>query len=137
MMLISMNVNVIAPEAELNFLLKQALVKVPLFAFAMAMEDWRWKVFQGKINHSEYNSQWWENVESFQGLTPPRSRTSDHYFDPGMKFHVSANMPYIRYFLATLVQFQFHEAYCRMKGHSGPLYKCQVYNSKRVGQVLK
>jgi peptidyl-dipeptidase A len=128
------------PEAEINFLLKQALTKAPLIAFAVAMENWRWEVFRGNVKQPEYNARWWEYVERFQGLAPPTSARTTHteeYFDPGMKFHVSANMPYARYFLATFMQFQFHEAYCRIKGHAGPLHKCQVYNVKAVGRVLR
>ena len=42
-------------------------------------------------------------------------------FDPGAKYHVPANVPYTRYFLADILQFQFHRALAQAAaGCSGP-----------------
>src|SRR5439155_1618184 len=54
-------------------------------------------------------------------------------FDPGAKYHIPANVPYTRYFLARLLQFQFHRALCRIAGHRGPLHACSIHGSKAAG----
>ena len=63
----------------------------------------------------------------------PRSESD---FDPGAKYHVPANTPYSRYFLAHILQFQFHRAMCREAGHKGPLHTCSIYDNKAVGAKL-
>ena len=44
-----------------------------------------------------------------------------------------ANVPYPRYFLAHLYQFQVHRAACRQIGWKGPLHRCSVYDQKEMG----
>jgi peptidyl-dipeptidase A len=62
---------------------------------------------------------------------------SEKDFDPGAKFHVPANYPYTRYFLARILQFQFHKAMCETAGFKGPLHECSVYGNKTVGKRLQ
>jgi peptidyl-dipeptidase A len=69
-------------------------------------------------------------------VAPPVPR-SENDFDPGAKYHVAANVPYLRYFLADIYQFQFHRALCKAAGFKGPLYKCSIYGSKEAGQKLQ
>ena len=64
-----------------------------------------------------------------------RAREAD--FDPGAKYHVPANMPYTRYFLAHILQFQFHRALCREAGFTGPLHQCSIYGNKAVGREAR
>ena len=59
---------------------------------------------------------------------------SERDFDPGAKYHVAANVPYMRYFLARVLQFQFHRSWCRAAGWTGPLYRCSVYGNRAAGQ---
>jgi len=42
-------------------------------------------------------------------MAPPETRADD-LFDAGPKYHVPAGVPYIRYFVAHILQFQFHKA---------------------------
>ena len=42
-----------------------------------------------------------------------------------------------RYFLSYVLQFQFHKALCEEKNHTGPLYTCDIYNSKAAGNKLR
>ncbi len=42
-----------------------------------------------------------------------------------------------RYFVSLILTFQFHEALCKVGNHSGPLHKCDIYQSKEAGQKLK
>ncbi len=45
-------------------------------------------------------------------------------------------MPYTRYFLARILQFQFYRGMCRAAGHTGPLYRCSFFNNKAAGAKL-
>lgn len=79
---------------------------------------------------------WWELREKYQGIASPVPR-SENDFDPGAKYHVPANVPYARYFLAHILQFQFHRALCREAGFTGPLYQCSIYGNKKAGEKVK
>ena len=57
-------------------------------------------------------------------------------FDPPAKYHVPASVPYMRYFLASILQFQFHRALCKVAGHEGPLHTCSIYGNKAAGERL-
>ena len=70
----------------------------------------------------------------YQGLVPPGGDRPDNAFDPGAKYHVPGNVPYTRYFLAHIYQFQFHRAACEMAGWTGPLHRCSVYGNEEVGR---
>jgi peptidyl-dipeptidase A len=78
---------------------------------------------------------WWKLRELYQGVKAPNSRDSDA-FDPGAKYHVASFTPYSRYFLAHILQFQFHRALCKAAGFTGPLAECSIYGSKEAGNRL-
>jgi peptidyl-dipeptidase A len=61
---------------------------------------------------------------------------SEEDFDPGAKFHVPANVPYTRYFLADILQFQFHRALTKTAGCTEPLNRCSIYDNKEAGARL-
>lgn len=122
--------------ADIGFLLNRALDKVAFLPFGYLVDQWRWKVFSGEVGPNDYNKAWWELREKYQGIAPPVARTEQD-FDPGAKYHVPANTPYARYFLAHILQFQFHRALCREAGFSGPLYQCSIYGNKKAGEKLK
>ena len=123
-------------ENDIGLLLRQALDKVAFLPFGLLVDQWRWKVFSGEIDPSEYNDAWWRLRKEYQGIRPaaPRSETD---FDPGAKFHIPANTPYARYFLAHILQFQFHRALCQAAGIEGPLHRCSIFESGEAGQLLK
>lgn len=124
-----------APDADIGFLLKRALDKVAFLPFGYLVDQWRWKVFSGEVGPNDYNSAWWTLREKYQGVAPPAPR-SENDFDAGAKYHVAANVPYSRYFLAAILQFQFHRALCREAGFNGPLYQCSIYGNKKAGEKL-
>jgi peptidyl-dipeptidase A len=62
---------------------------------------------------------------------------SEADFDPGAKYHVPANVPYTRYFLAHILQFQLHRSLCRTAGYQGPLNRCSIYGNKEAGARLQ
>ncbi|CAI5789816.1 angiotensin-converting enzyme [Podarcis lilfordi] len=123
------------PESNINYLMSIALDKIAFLPFGYLMDQWRWKVFDGRIPYEEYNQQWWNLRLKYQGLCPPVPR-SEEDFDPGAKFHIPANVPYVRYFVSFIIQFQFHQALCNAAGHTGPLHKCDIYQSKKAGTIL-
>src|SRR5262245_31663429 len=125
-----------APSADLGLLMRMALDKVAFLPFGLLIDQWRWQVFSGKVRPQEYNKAWWELRKKYQGIVAPVERTEED-FDPGAKYHVPASVPYTRYFLATILQFQFHRALCRQAGHKGPLHRCSIYDNKEVGARLK
>ena len=104
--------------ADTGFLLQRALDKVAFLPFGYLVDQWRWKVFSGEVGPNDYNKAWWDLRAKYQGLAPPAPRTEQD-FDAGAKYHVPANTPYARYFLAAILQFQFHRALCREAGYSG------------------
>lgn len=123
-------------SADLGLLLRMALDKVAFLPFGYLIDQWRWKVFSGDVSPADYNKAWWELREKYQGVAPPVPR-SEANFDAGAKYHVASNTPYARYFLATILQFQFHRALCREAGYQGPLNRCSIYGNKEVGAKLK
>jgi peptidyl-dipeptidase A len=100
---------------DLGLLLHKALEKIAFLPFALMIDKWRWQVFSGEIPPEKYNEAWWQLRLKYQGVAPPVERTEAD-FDPGAKYHVPANMPYARYFLADILQFQFHRALAQVAG---------------------
>ena len=123
-------------SADIGFLLQRSLEKVAFLPFGYLVDQWRWKVFSGEVGPGDYNSAWWALREKYQGVSPPAPRTEQD-FDAGAKYHVPANTPYARYFLAAILQFQFHRALCKEAGFTGPLYQCSIYGNKKAGEKLK
>jgi peptidyl-dipeptidase A len=122
-------------EADIPLQLRTALDKVAFLPFALALDKWRWEVFSGEIKPADYNKAWWQLREKYQGVAPPIERTEAD-FDAGAKNHVPTNVPYIRYFLARIYQFQFYKAMCDASGYQGPLNRCSFYGSKAAGDKL-
>lgn len=123
------------PSADIPLLLRTALDKIAFLPFGLMIDKWRWEVFSGQIKPEDYNKAWWKLREKYQGVAPPVNRTEAD-FDPGAKYHIPDNTPYIRYFLARIYQFQFYKGMCEAAGYQGPLNRCSVYGSKAAGEKL-
>ncbi|NLQ23446.1 M2 family metallopeptidase [Shewanella sp. S-1] len=125
------------PDAskDIGLLLKQALDKIAFLPFGLMIDQWRWKVFSGEITPAQYNQAWWDLREKYQGVKAPTER-SEADFDPGAKYHVPGNVPYTRYFLAHILQFQFHQALCETAGDKGPVHRCSIYGNQAAGEKL-
>ena len=87
----------------------------------------------GRGHAGELQRGWWELREQYQGVAPPVARTEAD-FDPGAKYHIPGNMPYTRYFLSFIIQFQFHRALCEAAGLKGPLHECSIYGNQDAGR---
>ena len=122
-------------DKDIGLLLRQAMDKVAFLPFGLLVDKWRWGVFDGSISPAEYNTAWVDLKREYQGITPPTERPANA-FDPGAKYHIPGNTPYMRYFLARILQFQFYKAACDQAGWEGPLHRCSFYGNKEVGEKL-
>ncbi|WP_286272032.1 M2 family metallopeptidase [Thalassotalea hakodatensis] len=120
---------------DIGLLMKMALDKVAFIPFGLLVDQWRWKVYSGEITPENYNTAWWELREKYQGIAAPVARP-DNAFDPGAKYHVPGGVPYSRYFLAHIQQFEFHKALCEIAGNTDPIHRCSIYNNKEAGKAL-
>ncbi|KQW97270.1 peptidyl-dipeptidase [Massilia sp. Root418] len=123
-------------NADIGELLQRALAKVAFLPFAYSVDKWRWDVYAGKTKPADYDKTWWQLREQYMGVSRPAPLAADG-FDAGAKYHVAADVPYARYFLAHMLQFQFHRALCREAGYSGPLHRCSVYGNQKAGAKLQ
>jgi peptidyl-dipeptidase A len=121
------------PRAVINRQMQMALDSIAFLPFGKLIDEWRWAVFSGKITPDNYNQSWWDLRTKYQGIAPAIER-SEADFDPGAKYHIPGNTPYSRYFLARILQFQFHRSLCQTAGHEGELHACSIYNSKEAGE---
>ena len=127
-----------APDAsaDTGLLLRNALERLAFLPFGLLVDQWRWQVFSGAIAPANYNTAWWDLKLKYQGVAPPSPR-GEQLFDPGAKYHVPANTPYTRYFLAQILQFQFHRALAKASGCTTPLHRCSIYGNKEAGKRLQ
>jgi peptidyl-dipeptidase A len=126
-----------APDASADtaLLLRNALEGLAFLPFGLLVDQWRWQVFSGKITPDEYNRAWWDLKLRYQGVAPTTPR-GEEFFDPGAKYHIPGNTPYTRYFLARVLQYQFHRALAKEAGCTTPLHRCSIYGSTEVGKRL-
>ncbi|XP_055387063.1 angiotensin-converting enzyme-like [Condylostylus longicornis] len=118
---------------SIEYLLFIALKKLPLLAFSLTLERWRWHIFEkGPVG---MNRRWWELHLRYMGIIPPLIRQNEH-FDAGSKYHVIADEEYIKYFIATILEFQIYSEMCSVSNHVGPLHTCDVYRSREAGRIL-
>ncbi len=127
--------NVPDASGDIALLMKRALEGVAFLPFGLMVDQWRWKVFAGEVGPEAYNDLWWQLREKYQGIKAPNERPADA-FDAGAKYHVPGNTPYTRYFLARILQFQFHRSLCEIAGDEGPMHRCSIYGNKAAGKRL-
>src|SRR5262245_53256144 len=128
-----------APDTsrDLGLLMNKALEKIAFLPFGLLVDQWRWKVFSGEVKPDGYNQAWWDLRLKYQGVAPPGgSARGEQFFDPGAKYHVPDNTPYTRYFLAGILQFQFHRALSKIAGCTQPLNRCSTFESAEAGKRL-
>ena len=124
-----------AKQDPIGLLMKQALDGVVIVPWALMLDKWRSGVFDGDIDESNLNSSWWNLREEYQGINTSYER-SENYFDPGAKYHIPGNTPYTRYYLASIMQYQFHEALCNLIDYDGYLHECSIYGNKEAGDRI-
>jgi len=122
-------------SGDIALLMKRALEGIAFLPFGLMVDQWRWQVFAGEAGPEGYNDLWWQLREKYQGVKAPNERPANA-FDPGAKYHVPGNTPYTRYFLARILQFQFHRSLCEIAGNEGPVHRCSIYGNKQAGKRL-
>jgi len=127
--------NIPDASADIALLLKRALEGIAFLPFGLMVDQWRWQVFAGEAGADGYNDLWWQLREKYQGVKAPNERPADA-FDPGAKYHIPGNTPYTRYFLARILQYQFHRSLCEISGNEGPIHRCSIYGNKPAGERL-
>ncbi len=127
-----------APDAshDTGLLMKRALEKIAFLPFGLLVDQWRWQVFSGEVKPDHYNTAWWDLRTKYQGIVAPSPR-GEEFFDAGSKYHVASVVPYTRYFLAAILQFQFHRALAKEAGCTLPLHRCSIYDSAAAGKKLE
>ena len=124
-----------AKEDPIGLLMKQALDGVVVVPWALMLDKWRSGVFNGEVDETNLNASWWKLREYYQGVTTSTER-SEEFFDPGAKYHIPGNTPYTRYYLARIMQYQFHEALCNEIEFDGLLHECSIYGSEKAGDRI-
>jgi peptidyl-dipeptidase A len=126
-----------APDAsrDIGLLLARAMEKIVFLPFGLLIDQWRWNVYAGNVSPADYNKAWWDLRLKYQGIQPPAAR-GEEFFDPGAKYHVPANYSYTRYFLAHILQFQFHRELSKIAGCTTPLHRCSIYENRAAGARL-
>src|SRR5436190_2269587 len=120
-------------DKDLGLLLNKAMSKVAFLPFGLLMDKWRGGVFSGASQAEACQEEWDAWRLRYQGIVPPVARPAGA-FDPGGKYHIPGNTPYARYFLAAILQFQFHKAAADQAGWKGPLHRCSFYGNKEIGE---
>lgn len=129
-------------KSRINELFKTAVKKIAFLPFGYTMDKYRYAVFRGDLNESNWNCGFWRMRSQHGGIEPPVERT-ELDFDPPAKIHISADVEYFRYFCAHIFQFQFHKAMCRKAGEyveGDPkltLDQCDVHGSAEAGNAFK
>ncbi|MBO6526274.1 M2 family metallopeptidase [Erythrobacter sp.] len=122
-------------DKDIGLLLREAMDKVAFLPFGLMVDRYRWQLFDGTIPAEGLNKGWNDLRLEYQGIVPPVER-DETKFDAGAKYHIPGNVPYTRYFLARILQFQFFKAACDQAGWEGPLHRCSFYGNEEVGKNL-
>lgn len=129
-------------ETRINKLFLTALSKIVFLPFAFTLDKYRWGIFRGDIKPEDYNCAFWKLRDSYSGIEPPVHRNEDD-FDPPAKYHISADVEYLRYLVSFIVQFQFYKTACIKAGQYDPknpnlpLDDCDFYGSAEAGNAFK
>jgi peptidyl-dipeptidase A len=122
-------------DKDIGLLLREAMDKVAFLPFGLLVDRYRWQMFDGSIAPEDYSKAWTDLRTEYQGIVPPVERPASA-FDAGAKYHIPNSVPYTRYFLARILQFQFFKAACDTAKWEGPLHRCSFYGNKEVGKNL-
>lgn len=134
-------------DFDMHQLMMMAFMKLPEIPFGYVFETFRYDLFAGRVGVEESNDYFWDLTRKYQRIEPPNPNINRHQlFDAASKFHLAANVPYARYFFANILQYQVFRAMCENTFYgrlntnqtlSLPLHKCDIYGSKRAGNLLK
>lgn len=134
-------------DFDLHQLMMMAFMKLPEIPFGYVFEKFRYDLFSERVGVEEWNDYYWDLTRKYQHVEPPNLNLNRHQlFDVAAKFHLASNVPYARYFFANILQYQVFKALCEKTFYGRlntnqtlplPLHKCDIYGSKRAGNLLK
>jgi peptidyl-dipeptidase A len=134
-------------DFDLHQLMMMAFMKLPEIPFGFVFEKFRYDLFAERVGVDEWNDYYWDLTRKHQKIEAPNLNFNRHQlFDAASKFHLAANVPYARYFFADILQYQVFKALCEKTFYGRlntnqtlplPLHKCDIYGSKRAGNLLK
>jgi len=139
--LLSNDIDATEKETDINILFNMALSRLVFMPFGYLVDKYRWDLYSGWADKNNMNCHWVKLRMDIQGVAPPNLRTEED-FDAGCKYHVAANVGYVRYFTAHIYEFQFYKTLCEVSGQyvpgdpNKPLHRCNFYGSKKAGQKL-
>lgn len=82
---------------DISLLLRQALSQIPQIPFAYILDIFRWDLFSGDVSFDDANNYFWKLAKDHQGIHPPDHEDRTIFFDPGAKFHIADDTPYVRF----------------------------------------
>ena len=94
--LLSDDVDMGDKETNINILFRMALERLAFMPFGYLVDRYRWDLYSGWANEHEMNCHWVKLRSEIQGVKPPNVRNDDEHFDAGAKYHVAANVGYVR-----------------------------------------
>ena len=113
--------------------LDDAVVFLPWSAGVMA--HFEHDFYEKELEPDELNERWWELVEEYQKIVPPKRRGKEHC-DACTKTHIIDDpAQYYDYALATMLKYQLHDYIAREILHEDP-YNCNYYGHEAVGDWL-
>ena len=118
-------------DADIALLLRQALDKVAFLPFGLVIDKWRWERLLGRDFARALQPGLVGPEAEVPGRRAAGAARRGSAFDPGAKYHVPGNTPYMRYFLADVLQFQFHRALAETAGEKGPLHRLLDLRQRR------
>uniref|UniRef100_A0A1B6E7P2 Angiotensin-converting enzyme n=1 Tax=Clastoptera arizonana TaxID=38151 RepID=A0A1B6E7P2_9HEMI len=131
------------PNVTINNLFRIALDRIAFLPYTYLIDLWRWGVFNNSITPDNYNENFWKLRLKYQGVGPSVTRY-ERDFDPGSEYSIISDLSYIRYFVGTILHFQFHRALCIAAGQYDPsnptmypLHDCDIYQSTKAGNLLR
>uniref|UniRef100_A0A2S2R2E7 Angiotensin-converting enzyme n=1 Tax=Sipha flava TaxID=143950 RepID=A0A2S2R2E7_9HEMI len=133
-----------------SYLLRTAMEKVAVLPFVYATDVWHANAFKGPFAPKRTNDFWWNQRFKYEGVVSPISKSKDkcsnsNYkpFDPSAAYDMLTELPYIRYFLAPVIEFQIFKALCTTCGEYDPknskikhLYECNLRGYKKIGKII-
>ncbi len=128
-------------EDRVATLLETALSHAVPFLFwsSGVMTHWEYDLYVKNLPPDQYNARWWDYVQKFQGVEPPRGPGSrgEEFCDAATKTHINDNPAYYySYAIATVQKFQLHDYIARNILHQPP-QSCDYSGNQEVGRYLK
>ncbi|RYD71070.1 MAG: peptidase, partial [Sphingobacteriales bacterium] len=122
---------------EMQELLKDALQYITFIPFsAGVMTDFEHDLYANNLPKDQYNKDWWNLVQKYQGIVPPTNR-GEEYCDAASKTHINDDAAqYYDYAMSFILLFQVHDHIAKNILHQDP-HNTNYYGNKEAGKFLQ